>query len=137
MNAALARAALGLVGTPFRLHGRNPSFGLDCVGLVAEAMRRAGYDARAPHGYPLRAAQIAHLLPFADINGFCAATCDPDIVLAMVNPVQPHLLVTVPGGFVHAHAGLGRVTMLSGTLAWPVTRQWSLPDPPTADLQRN
>ncbi len=39
MNADLAAAALNLIGTPFRLHGRDPATGLDCVGLVAEAMR--------------------------------------------------------------------------------------------------
>lgn len=28
--------ARSLIGVPFRLHGRNPRFGLDCVGLAAE-----------------------------------------------------------------------------------------------------
>lgn len=39
MDAALAEAALSLVGTRFRLHGRVAETGLDCVGLVAAAMR--------------------------------------------------------------------------------------------------
>lgn len=29
--------ALALVGTPFRLQGRNPAVGLDCVGVVVHA----------------------------------------------------------------------------------------------------
>lgn len=46
----------------------------------------------------------------------------------MANPVQPHLLIVVPGGFVHAHAGLGRVTFLPDPLLWPITMQRHLAD---------
>jgi hypothetical protein len=49
---------------------------------------------------------------------------DGDVVLARVSPVQAHLLVAAPDGFVHAHAGLGRVTFLPGPLPWPVAREW-------------
>ena len=35
---ALATAAEQLIGIPFRLHGRNPETGLDCVGVVAAAV---------------------------------------------------------------------------------------------------
>ena len=45
----------------------------------------------------------------------------------MVNPVQPHLLVSTEGGFVHAHAGLGRITLLPGALPWPVAAAWQVP----------
>ncbi|MFM6828852.1 MAG: hypothetical protein ACKOVA_00735 [Novosphingobium sp.] len=44
----------------------------------------------------------------------------------MANPVQPHLVIAVQGGFVHAHAGLGRVTFLPAPLPWPIARQWRL-----------
>lgn len=129
MNHALAKAALGLVGTPFRLHGRDPATGLDCVGLVAEAMRRAGYRPVAPHGYAMRSLSPAPLLSFARSSGLEAVDDGGAVVLASVHALQPHLLIAVPGGFVHAHAGLGRVTFLPAPLCWPVALQWRLAEP--------
>ncbi|MCC6942299.1 MAG: peptidoglycan endopeptidase [Novosphingobium sp.] len=128
MDAALAEAALCLVGVRFRLHGRAPETGLDCVGLVAAAMRGAGYAPRAPEGYSLRSASVTRWLGHAEQSGLHPAQVDGDVVLCMANPVQPHLLIVVPCGFVHAHAGLGRVTFLPDPLPWPITMQWHLAD---------
>lgn len=128
MNADLAEAALGLVGTRFRLHGRLPATGLDCVGLVAAAMRRAGFAPSPPEGYSLRSVSVAKWLGHAGDSGLRPAADGGDIVLCMTNPVQPHLLITVPGGFVHAHAGLGRVTFMPAPLPWPIALQWHLAD---------
>lgn len=124
MNADLAAAALNLIGTPFRLHGRDPARGLDCVGLVAEAMRRAGFHPVPPGGYGLRALSVDALVLHAEASGLVPVPDDGDVVLARVSPVQAHLLVAAPDGFVHAHAGLGRVTFLPGPLPWPVAREW-------------
>lgn len=130
MNAALAEAAKSLIGVRFRLHGRDPATGLDCVGVVAEAMRRAGIEPVVPTGYRLRSASVTGLLPFAQANRFTPASPDEaDVVLAMVNPVQPHLAVSTPDGFVHAHAGIGRVTFLPGALPWAVSSSWRVPAP--------
>ncbi len=128
MNAELAAAATGLIGVRFRLHGRDPATGLDCVGVVAEAMRRAGIEPVAPAGYRLRTVSVAGLLPFAKANRFePVEPAEADVVLAMVSPVQPHLAIRTPGGFVHAHAGLGRVTCLPGALPWPSVGGWRVP----------
>ncbi len=126
MNDRLAQAALSLIGTPFRLHGRQPERGLDCVGLIAEAMRRSGHAASPPEGYSLRSISTARWLHHAEQSGLEPAGDNGDVVLCMVNPVQPHLLVPVPGGFVHANAGLGKVTFLPAPLPWPVALQWRL-----------
>lgn len=131
MSTALASAALGLIGTPFRLHGRDPEYGLDCVGLVAEALRRAGRATVPPEGYSLRAISVAQWLGHAERNGLVRTERDADVVLCRTNPVQPHLLVIVPGGHVHAHAGLGRVAFLPGPLPWPVALQWRLAEKDT------
>jgi len=128
MNAALAAAAVSFVGTRFRLHGRHPDNGLDCVGLVAAAMQSAGYPAIPPQGYSLRNISVSQWLCHADQSGLMRTDAPGDIVLCMVNPVQPHLLISVPGGFVHAHAGLGRVTFMPAPLPWPITMQWYLVD---------
>lgn len=126
MNRAMAEAALSLVGTPFRLHGRSTATGLDCVGVVAEAMRRAGYEADIPQGYSLRSVDLARWLGHAKRSQLTAVDGDGDVVLCRTNPVQPHLLVCVADGFVHAHAGLGKVTYLQGALPWPAVMQWRL-----------
>lgn len=126
MNARLAQAALGLIGTPFRLHGRQPDRGLDCVGLIAEAMRRSGHVASPLQGYSLRAISTARWLHHAGQSGLEPTRDAGDVVLCMVNPVQPHLLIAVPGGFVHANAGLGKATFLPAPLPWPVALQWRL-----------
>ena len=127
MNADLAAAALNLIGTPFRLHGRDPATGLDCVGLVAEAMRRAGFHPVPPGGYGLRALSVDALVPHAGARGRVPVPRDGDVVLARVSPVQAHLLIAAPDGFVHAHAGLRRVTFLPGPLPWPAPLAWRIP----------
>lgn len=126
MNAALAAAAMGMVGTRFRLHGRSMETGLDCVGLVAVAMKNAGYAPHPPQGYSLRSVSVAQWLGHAKQSGLIPVTANGDVVLCMANPVQPHLLIAAPGGFVHAHAGLGRVTFMPELLPWPIAVQWQL-----------
>lgn len=134
MTTALAAAAASLLGVRFRLHGRNPATGLDCVGLVAEAMRRSGAEPVVPEGYRLRTVTVDSLLPFAKANRFDTADTpdNADVLLVMVSPVQPHLLLRVSGGFIHAHAGIGRVTFLPGNPAWPVAAAWCLPVTPSS-----
>ena len=126
MNARLAAAAISLIGVRYRLHGRDPSTGLDCVGLVAAALTRAGHETVVPHGYTMRQADCRVLARFAAPNGFSPVERDGELVLVMANPVQPHLLIRVPGGFVHAHAGLRHVVFLPGETPWPITREWRL-----------
>lgn len=130
MSGALAEAALGLIGVPFRLHGRDPATGLDCVGLVAEALRRTGREPVVPEGYSLRSVSVVQFLRCAWASGLvpCDDDDEGDIVLCRMGPVQSHLLVRVPGGFVHAHASLGKVTFMPAPLPAPVSLQWRLAD---------
>jgi lipoprotein Spr len=86
----------------------------------------------APGGYALRALTVRPLLGFAAANGFHPiADDDPpaagDLLLVRPCPVQAHLMIACgAGGFVHAHAGLGRVVRQAGELAWPTTARWRL-----------
>ena len=125
-----AREAAALVGTEFRLHGRDPSTGLDCIGLADAALRRAGIKADAPIGYTLRNSSIARFLDHAEVSGFQPATGDPkrgDLLLVQTGPGQVHLLIAVGGDvFVHAHAGLRRVVLQQGIPDWPVLHHWRL-----------
>ena len=48
---ALARAAGDLVGTPFRLQGRDRAHGLDCIGLVLASLAVVGVRIDLPADY--------------------------------------------------------------------------------------
>lgn len=126
MNPAVSNAALALIGVPFRLHGREVASGLDCVGLVGEVLRKAGGAPVLPDGYSLRMISVEPLLGFAGRSGLtdCADGQEADVVMCRTNPLQPHLLVHVPGGYVHAHASLGRVVFMPEPLAWGVLHCW-------------
>ena len=114
-RAAFATAAEDLVGVPFRLFGRDPAFGLDCVGLVAAALARSGHVVSAPSGYGLRNADIAPFLPFAAKAGLIPCQGDRergDVLLMKPGPAQHHLAIaTGPNLVVHAHAGLRRIVL--------------------------
>lgn len=121
-----AAAAEALLGAPFRLGGRDPAAGLDCVGLVACALG----GAEAPSGYGFRNSDITRHLAFLARAGFVPAI-EPiargDLILTLPGPAQHHLVIALgPGEFVHAHAGLRRVVRQHGPLAWPAPARWRL-----------
>ncbi len=117
-------AARAAIGARFRLHGRDPASGLDCVGLVAFA-----YGHRAvPSGYALRggdpaavAAQIAAcgLMPVEDAAA-------GDLLLCASGPGQLHFAIDSGGGVIHADAMLRRVVERPGAVPWPVLGRWRL-----------
>lgn len=112
---ALAKAAATLVGTPFRLHGRDPHFGLDCIGLLQAALERAGSTIRLPNGYPLRMRNPQNWVPDPEPCGFASATppfLAGDVILVCLGQGQVHLAIAdMTGNWIHAHAGLRRVVV--------------------------
>ena len=130
-GARLAAAATGLVGVPFRLHGHAPAFGLDCAGVVIASLRAIGRDPALTRPYRLRTLSIEPFLDLARQQGAHAATGATeagDILLVQPGPAQHHLLVAADAAhFVHAHAGLRRVTLTPAPLPWPPVRRWRLP----------
>ena len=126
-GAALAAAAEALVGTPFRLHGRD-EWGLDCVGLVIAALKATGCEPEALADYQLRQRDIRPWLGCIAQLGLQVATgpiAPGDVLLVRPGAAQHHLLVASrSGGFVHAHAGLRRVVHSPAPLTWPVLRHW-------------
>lgn len=125
---AVALAAEALVGVRFRLHGRDPRWGLDCIGLVAAALEGAGVAARPPRTYGLRNAGTHDAAALARRSGLIpaqGAAMPGDILLVRAGPAQVHLLVvSTAGGFIHAHAGLRRVVASPGAPTWPVLHRW-------------
>ncbi|HWU03539.1 MAG TPA: peptidoglycan endopeptidase [Novosphingobium sp.] len=128
----VARAALEVVGVRFRLRGRDPATGLDCVGVVAAALAGNGCRLALPIDYAMRAQDTGRAAPFADALGCVAAHGDAqpgDILLLHVGPGQHHFAVAVDGGFVHAHAGLRRVVLAPAMPAGAVIGHWRPTDP--------
>ena len=126
----LADAAESLIGTRFRLNGRDPASGLDCVGLVAVSLKIIGINSRPPEGYRLRNPAPERWLKFAEISGLTAVggkIAVGDIVLQKVGPAQQHLIVIHREEcMIHAHAGLGRVVRQRMALPLTSIAHWRL-----------
>lgn len=126
----LAAAATGLIGTRFRLGGRDPAQGLDCIGLLQAALTRCGRTVALPHGYTLRINNLSAWLPDPERLGF-APTEGPaqagDVVLCQPGPAQFHLAIrAAPTGWIHAHAGLRKVVRQSELPDGPILHHWRL-----------
>lgn len=127
---SLACAAEALVGRPFRLHGRDPATGLDCIGVLDQALQAIGRQATLPQAYSLRTRQVPDLSGLAESCGFAAAEGVPapgDVLFVRIGPVQFHLVIAARDGrFVHAHAGLRRVVTGRIDATWPIIGHWRL-----------
>lgn len=126
----LARAASRLIGTPFRLHGRDPRHGIDCVGLVVWCLREIGENPSVPVGYRLRNSDIATWLPCAESSNL-ASIVGPidvgDIILVRTGPGQDHLVIAEgPNVAIHAHAGLRRVVRQPMQFGCDARAHWRL-----------
>lgn len=127
---SLASAARALVGTRYRLHGRDPATGLDCIGLLAASLAAIDRPARLPTGYSLRMVEVPNVEDVARTAGLAA--CSPpfapgDVVFVRIGPCQFHLAIAVHcDGFVHAHAGLRRIVTVPALGDWRVIGSWRL-----------
>lgn len=127
----LAMAAERLAGTPFRLHGRDPRTGLDCIGLIDCALAAIGCKALFPNGYALRTGQWPDLDAIADKRGFAPATgpvLPGDVLLLKPCASQMHFTIAGSRGgtWIEAHAGLRRVVVTARSDRFPVIRRWRL-----------
>ena len=114
--------ARGCLGARFRPHGRDPAYGLDCVGVAGVAFGRA----MLPADYPLRggsAAGIAAEVARAGLVPSGAARAG-DLALFDLGAGQLHLAVLTGAGFVHADARLRRVVEVPGQAPWPMLGSW-------------
>ena len=126
MADRIVAAARDLVGVQFRLQGRSGETGVDCVGLAALALAQAGHRCAVPRGYGLRSGDEVLAKDWLAQAGLAAVEQGRagDLVLVRPGPLQLHLMILVPGGHVHAHAGLGRVVETPGPSPWPVIGHW-------------
>jgi hypothetical protein len=117
-----------LLGAPFRLHGRSPETGLDCVGVVAACLFAADYRFETPTDYRLRGdfEGRAHAF-FADSrfrNVDDGSWIAGDILLLRPGPRHIHFAVLAHVAAVHAHVGLGRVVLTPLPLPYGNITQW-------------
>ena len=131
-RAKSVAAARGAVGAKYRLHGRDPLFGLDCVGLAGLALRAAGCDDEIPAGYALRGGTADDMLALID-RGALVRTDDPlpgDLLLFAVGPAQFHIAIQGQDGIYHADAMLRRVVERPGAPPWRLVAAWTIDDIP-------
>lgn len=120
MSIDFAERARALVGTPFRPQGRGVH-GLDCVGLAIETYGvpvesvRRNYRLRGEH-----AGEVRDFLSKQFRRVAATRLLPGDLMLMKVAAGQLHLGVRTDVGFVHAHAGLGRVVETPDEPEWPV-----------------
>jgi len=121
MNAKYAARARALVGVRFRPQGRDPSLGLDCVGLVLATFGippgavRYNYRLRGDHGEEI-AHSVGHWFRRVSKRR-CGAG---DLMLLQVASEQFHFAISTERGFVHADAHLARVVETPGEPGWPI-----------------
>lgn len=118
-TVARARAC---IGARFRLQGRDPANGLDCVGLAAFACGIAAPPAR----YAVRGGDVVEYGAAIDACGLSRVQHERpgDVVLLRTGARQFHMGVLTVDGLVHADARLGRVVERIGPLPWPVIGAW-------------
>lgn len=119
-------AALELVGVPFRLHGRDPGLGLDCVGVARVAV---GARVEVPERYGFRGGSAKSWSAAIDACGMVRRGDTGgvgDVVLIDCGRGQFHVAVAGPASAVHAHRGLGRVVETPGLPAGAVVGRWRL-----------
>lgn len=122
-------AARGAIGARFRLHGREPETGLDCIGLAALALRAGGCEGAVPSGYALRGGDARELRRRIEAAGLVRAEgrAAGDLLLARPGAGQLHLAIDAGASVIHADAMLRRVVERPGVPPWPVLGRWRLP----------
>lgn len=131
LGKRLGEAAFALVGSPFRLHGRDPATGLDCVGVAVAALELIGRPVRPPADYrmrggsPFRFDLWAAGCGLAPVPAQALPACG-DVLLCAPASRQFHVMIDCADMLVHAHIGLRKVVAVPPPVAWPVLRRWRL-----------
>lgn len=131
VGARMGAAALRLVGTPFRMHGRDAATGLDCVGVAVAALALVGRPVSPPSDYRMSGGSLQRFDRWAAECGLAAVPLQAlpaigDVLLCTAAPQQFHVMIDCGDVLVHAHVGLRQVVAVPMPVAWPVVRRWRL-----------
>ncbi len=128
MPENLSVFAMCQVKTPFVLHGRTPGHALDCIGLVAHCLNQNGYRGKIPIDYTMRGSHLARIQSYFSNPEFVTVPVDEygdgDIAVVQCADRQFHVMIRAPTGWIHAHAGLGRVVFSPDPIIWPLIAIW-------------
>ena len=120
-RSEIVAAARSCVGTRFRVQGRVPGVGLDCLGVVIIAGLGAGVRLPDAADYLLRGAGVLRLdARIAEAMLRVDRAGAGDVMLFEPGPEMRHLGVWTGVSVIHAHAGLRRV------VEGPVDPAWTL-----------
>jgi hypothetical protein len=124
-GASIVAAARAAVGCRFRLQGRDPALGLDCVGLVAVALGGRG---EVPADYALRSGDAERAEDGLRAAGLCRVNQAEagDVLLLRAGPGQLHLAIRSEAGIIHAEAALRRVVERPGAVPFALVSAWRL-----------
>ena len=118
-------AARSMLGCRFRLQGDDPATGLDCVGLIRAAYRKAGIELTGLANYPMRGWSEKKIIDSIDASGlerWAGTHQEGEIVMLRLPARQIHFALQGHDLLIHAHAGLRRV-VASPTFALPAPIQ--------------
>ena len=127
-SAAIVAAARACVGTRFRVQGRMPGVGLDCIGVALVAAAVVGVRCVTPR-YAIGGDGEAALDVALSALG-CVAVDHPepgDLLVVAPAPHRRHLGIVTKVGLIHAHAGLRRVVEAPGNPDWTRVGAWRFP----------
>jgi len=127
--ASIASRALSQLDVPFRLHGRRAHHALDCVGLVAYALWGEEGLSQLPGSYSMRGHHGQWITQELRLRGLQKIDEDTlvrheDIMIFYPSSRQLHLGIALRSGLVHAHAGLGRITLTPRPWPWQQIAVW-------------
>ena len=119
---AIVARARALIGARFRAQGRDPDWGLDCVGVAVHALGLSGVRS----DYALRGGSLETLQ--GELRRAGLARVDGprpgDLLLMRAGPAQLHLGILTDSGLVHADAGLRRVVERPGPPPFETLSAW-------------
>jgi murein DD-endopeptidase / murein LD-carboxypeptidase len=122
---AIADRAMQQLGTPFRPFGRQSGIALDCVGLTLCAIDGVDcnwrYHLKGSYDNIIKSyLENYGLDPVVVIDGIETG----DVGLFQCGPQHQHLMIFSGHGWIHAHAGLGRVVHMPTPSPWPIIALW-------------
>lgn len=128
-SAAIVAAVRACIGTRFRPQGRRPCIALDCVGVALVGAEAAGCRLEV-EPYALGGDHERRLDDTVASLGCrrVEVVAWGDLMVFAPTAQRRHLAVAVPGGIVHAHAGLGRVVEGPLDPAWTLIAAWRFPE---------
>jgi lipoprotein Spr len=128
-RAAIVARARRLIGVRFRPQGRDPQYGLDCIGVVMMATRVP--KDRVRRDYCLYSNDADQVNREIDECGFIriapAAAEAGDVLVVRPGPAALHVVILTDGGYLHADMRQRRVVEVPGAVPWPRLSAWRHP----------